>query len=122
LAERKEQELKRLKNVKSFKVTEMAINNLFNEQTIVSISVMTDYTNRFVMLFKDFEAERGQTYTIDRELECMETIIIRVQTSEGFHTKNLKCENPRTGSIITETFVPKLASMVQEVKISEDYS
>jgi hypothetical protein len=98
-------------------LTEIAITNLFEDSTVVGISIMTDYTNEYVKLFNDFTAKKGSIYVEETILECFEWMVLRVETTEGFHAKEFKCEDPKTGEPVTETFVPKMSSMVKSVKI-----
>ena len=113
--------LSKPENLRTVILTEIAVSNLFQDKTVLGISVMTDYTEKFVKLFQDFEVKKGARYVEDTKLECFEYIVIRVETSEGFHTKEFKCEDPKIGEV-SETFVPKMSSMVKAVKISNDYS
>lgn len=102
-------------------LSEIEIANLYDDRTILGISVMTDFNNRYMKLFNDFVVRRGESFKEETLFKCFEWIIIRVETSEGFHTKEIKCEDPKLGIPITETFVPRMSSIVKQVKISSDY-
>ena len=76
---------------------------------------MTDYTNRYMKLFNDFEVRKGESFAEETSFKCFEWIIFRVETSEGFHTKEIKCEDQKLGKPVTETFVPRMSSIVKQV-------
>ena len=102
-------------------LSEIEISNLYDDTTILGISVMTDFTNRYMKLFNDFRVIKGESFAEETQFKCFEWIIFRVETSEGFHTKEIKCEDQRLGKPVTETFVPRMSSIVKQVKISSDY-
>ena len=102
-------------------LSDIEINNLYDDTTVLGISVMTDFTNRYMKLFDDFEVKKGEKFAEETLFKCFEWIIIKVETSEGFHTKEIKCEDPRLGKPVRETFVPRMSSMIKKVEISSDY-
>lgn len=94
-------------------LSDIEITNLYEDTTILGISVMTDFSNRYMKVFNDFEVRKGESFAEETSFQCFEWIIFRVETSEGFHTKEVKCEDPKLGKPITETFVPRMSSMVK---------
>lgn len=101
-------------------LSEIEIQNLYEDSTTLGISVMIDYSPRYMKLFHDFEVRKGESFVEETLFKCFEWIIFRVETTEGFHTKEFKCEDLRVGAV-TETFVPNMNSLVQSVKIGSDY-
>ena len=48
-------------------------------------------------------------------------MVIKLETSEGFHTKSMSCDHIQTHPEVSETFVPSMSSLVTEVGIHTDY-
>jgi hypothetical protein len=72
---------------KNISLSTIDITNLFYSDTLLSVSVYTDYFKVFTRIVSDLKVTKNDKIQIDAELQCYDYIIIRVETSEGFHTK-----------------------------------
>jgi len=45
-----------------------------------------------------------------------------METTEGFHTKTISCSNDPFSPAVSETFVTRLSSLVNEVKVTSDFN
>lgn len=68
--------------------------NLFDESTQVSISVLSDADEgkqKFKKMVTDMNVEKGKEYDLDIDIQCFDTFVVKLETSEGFHTKISHC-------------------------------
>ena len=49
-------------------------------------------------------------------------MVIKVETTEGFHTKTMNCDHIQALTEVSETFVTRMASLISEVGIITDYN
>lgn len=74
---------------KNVTLTEIHVGNLFHDRSLLNISILTDADPklRFARLATNIPIEEDGTYGIYANLQCWEYMIVKVETSEGFHTK-----------------------------------
>ena len=48
-------------------------------------------------------------------------MIVKVETSEGFHTKQFTCHERDNGDEVTETFVTRMSSLLGTVEYVTEY-
>ena len=65
--------------------------------------------------------EEDGTYGIYAILQCWEYMIVKVETSEGFHTKQFTCHERDNGDEVTETFVTRMSSLLGTVEYVTEY-
>jgi hypothetical protein len=78
---------------KNVTLSTIDVSNLFNFDTKLSLSVYTDYLKVFTRIVSNLNVHKNDKVQVDADLQCYEYIIIRIETSEGFHTKQFNCEN-----------------------------
>lgn len=102
------------------------IPNLFTDSTLLNISFNTDVTpeskKRFQRLVTNRKIEKGVSYKVDVDLQCYDEFTIKMETTEGFHTKTIHCSNDPNSPSVSETFVPRMTSIVTNVKVTSDFN
>lgn len=78
---------------KNVTLSTIDISNLFNFDTNLSVSVYTDHLKVFTRIVSDLKVHKQDKVQVDADLQCYEYMIIRIETSEGFHTKQFNCED-----------------------------
>lgn len=84
----------------------MEVPNLWESSTRVNISVWTDTANSeegqsFRRLITDYPVSKGRSYDLGLDIQCYETFVMKIETTEGFHSKTSHCNpNARRGSIV----------------------
>jgi RIO-like serine/threonine protein kinase len=66
--------------------------------------------------------EKGATYEVDVDLQCYDEFTIKMETTEGFHTKTIRCSNDPNSPSVSETFVTRMSSLVKEAKVHTDFN
>jgi hypothetical protein len=61
-------------------------------------------------------------YKLNVDLQCYDEFTVKMETTEGFHTKTIRCQNSLKSPKVSETFVPRLSSMVSSVAVTSDYT
>ena len=113
-------------NPQNLTLQSLQIPNLFEDQTLLNISYNTDATpeskKRFQRLVTNRKIQKGAEYEINVALQCYEEFTIKMETTEGFHTKTIHCSNDPYSPAVSETFVTRLSSLVNEVKVTSDFN
>jgi len=73
----------------------MEILNLFGDSSLLNLTILTDSDPqlRFSRLITDLEIEPNGVYILNTNLVCYTFMIIKVETSEGIHTKYFPCHS-----------------------------
>ena len=79
--------------------------------------VYTDKLPKFSRIVSAVTVAKGNMVRIYADLQCYNYFILRVETSEGFHTKQFNCEDHGPEIKVSETFVTRMSSVVGNVKI-----
>jgi hypothetical protein len=108
---------------KNITLKEIYIGNLFNINSKMNVSILTDadVQQRFSRILTNVEIEEDGTYDVSANLQCWEFLIIKVETSEGFHTKHFSCQDRDDGVEVTETFVTRMSSLLGSVEYVTEY-
>lgn len=77
---------------------------------------------RFQRLVTNREIKKGTIYEIDVDLQCYDEFTIKMETTEGFHTKTIHCSNDPNSPAVSETFVTRMSSLVGDVKVHSDFN
>jgi hypothetical protein len=77
---------------------------------------------KYARVISDVSVSKGNKVKIYADLQCYDYFIMRIETSEGFHTKRFNCEDQNAEVQVSETFVTRMSSVVSNVKIQEDYT
>lgn len=110
------------RQVKNVTITTVDVSNLFYSDTELSISVYTDKLPVFTRVLNEVKVSKGNKVRIYADLQCYDYFIMRIETSEGFQTKQFNCEDQDPEFEVSETFVTRMSSVVKNVKIQEDYT
>lgn len=89
----------------------------------MNISVMSDnpHSRRFVKVANNKLITRGESIPLAIKLQCFEQMVIKVETTEGYHTKTMNCDHLESNPEVSETFITRMSSLVKEVGVYTDY-
>lgn len=93
--------------------------NLYENSTLLNISFYSDADpkGKFRKIVVNETVNKHGQFDVGAKLECHDYMILKLETSEGFHTKTIDCSEDTH----TESFVPKMSSLVSKVKFLTDF-
>jgi hypothetical protein len=105
---------------KNVTLTELYVDNLYDNVSLVNMSIFSDADpeEKFRIVFTEAVVYKNGSYRVNQRIQCHDYVILKLETITGSHTKTIDCQEFDH----SETFVPKMSSLVNKVDFVTDYS